>query len=110
MDRHLRDETLTLVLLHPNQNAYQPGKSVEKVLHQLVVRVEKALDQKETDLGVFLDIEGAFNNTCYDAMCDAIVRHGSDVVRWIRATLEGRMAVATLNGSSVRLAISKGCP
>jgi hypothetical protein len=30
-------------------------------------------------------------------------------LRWVRATLEGRMAVAILNGSSVRLAISRGC-
>jgi hypothetical protein len=45
-------------------------------------------------------------------MCDVLVRHGSDhtIVRWIRVTLEGRMAVATLNGFSVRLAKSRGCP
>ena len=60
-------------------------------------------------MGDFLYIEGAFNNTCYDAMCDALVRHGSEytIVRWIRATLEGRVVVATLDGSSVRFAISK---
>jgi hypothetical protein len=63
LDRYLRDEALAQVPLHPNQHAYQAGKSVETALHQLVVRVEKALDQQETALGVFLDIEGAFNNT-----------------------------------------------
>ena len=51
---------------------------METALHQLVVRVEKALDQQEIALGAFLDIEGAFNNTCYDTMCDALVRHGSE--------------------------------
>jgi hypothetical protein len=62
-------------------------------------------------LGVFLDIEGTFNNTCYDIMCDALVRHGRDytIVPWIRATLESRVAVATLTGLSMRLAISRGC-
>jgi hypothetical protein len=64
VDRYLRDEALALVPLHPNQHAYQAGKSVETVLHQFVVRVEKALDQQEIALGAFLDIEGAFNNTC----------------------------------------------
>jgi len=49
---------------------------VETALHQLVVRVEKALDQQEIALGVFLDIEGAFNNTSYDSMCAALVRRG----------------------------------
>ena len=62
-------------------------------------------------MGVFLDKEGVFNNTCYDAMCDAFVRHGSEytIVWWIRATLEGHVAVVTLHGSSERLAISRGC-
>jgi len=72
VDRHLRDVALVLVPLHPNQQAYQADKSVETALHQLVVWVEKALDQQETALGVFLDTEGAFNNTCYDAMCDTL--------------------------------------
>jgi len=85
---------------------------VEKANHELVVRLEKSLDQQEMALGVFLDIEGAFNITCFDTMCDALVRHGSDytIVRWIRATLDGRVSVATLSGFSTWLAISKGCP
>ena len=45
---------------HSNQHAYQAGKLVETALHQLVVRVEKALDQQEIALGAFLDIEGVF--------------------------------------------------
>ena len=39
-----------------------------------MVRVE-AFDQRERALCVFLDTEGAFN-TCYDSMCDVLVRHG----------------------------------
>jgi len=46
VDKYLRGETLGTVPLHPNQNAYQAGKSVETALHQLVVRVEKVLDQQ----------------------------------------------------------------
>jgi len=69
VDRFLRNETLALKPLHPNQHVYQAGKSVETALHQLVVWVEKALDQQETALGVFLDTEGVFNNTSYDSMC-----------------------------------------
>jgi len=42
-------------------------------LHQLMVMVEKALDQQKTALGVFLDIVGAFNNTPYDSMCAALL-------------------------------------
>jgi hypothetical protein len=51
---------------------------VETALHQLTVWVEKVLDQQEIALGAFLGIEGAFNNTCYDKMWDALIRHGSE--------------------------------
>jgi hypothetical protein len=83
---------------------------VETALHQLVVRVEKALDQQEIALGVFLDIEGAFNNTSYDSMCTALTRHGVDptIVRWIRGTLEGRLATATLGGITRGVACPRG--
>jgi len=85
---------------------------VETALHQLVVWVEKALDQQEIALGVFLDVEGAFDNTSYDFMCSALTRHGVDqtIVRWIGATLEGRMATAAFGGVSRSVAVSRGCP
>ena len=112
VNRFLRDEILALKPLHPNQHAYQAAKSVETALHQLVVRVEKALDQQETALGIFLDIEGMFNITSYDSMCAALARHGVDytIVRWIRATLQGQLAMATLRGLSRSVAASIGCP
>jgi hypothetical protein len=45
-------------------------------------------------------------------MCDALVRHGCEhtIIQWIRATLDGRVAVAVLNETSMRVAISRGCP
>jgi hypothetical protein len=66
VDRFLRDRILMITLLHPNENAYQAGKSVETALHQLMVRVQKALDLQETTLGVFLYKVRAFNNIPYD--------------------------------------------
>ena len=112
VDRFLRDEVLTSNPLHPNQHAYQTGKSVETALHQLVVRVEKALDQQEIALGVFLDIQGAFDNTSYDSMCTALTRHGAEhtIVRWIRVTLEGRLATAALGDATRNVVVSRGCP
>ena len=83
---------------------------METALHQLVVRVEKALDQQEIALGVFLNIEGAFDNT-YDSMCSTMTRHGvhQTIVRWIRATLEGRLAIAAFEGVSRSVTVSRGC-
>jgi hypothetical protein len=45
VDRYLRNETLVSSSFHPNQHAYQAGKSTETVLHKLVFRIEKVLDQ-----------------------------------------------------------------
>jgi hypothetical protein len=69
------------------------------------------LDQQERTLGIFLGIDGAFNNTCYESTCDALVKHGCDntTVRWIRATLEGRVVVAILNISSTRVTATRWC-
>jgi hypothetical protein len=75
IDRFLWDKILVSLPLHPNQHAYQTGKSAETALHQLVARIEKVLDQQETALGVFLDIEGAFSNTSYDSICAALTKH-----------------------------------
>jgi len=63
-------------------------------------------------LRVFLDIEGAFNNTSYDSMCAALAKHGVDstIIRWIKATLEGRLAMASLGGFSRSIVVSRGCP
>jgi hypothetical protein len=112
VNRFLRDEILVSKPLHPNQHAYQAGKSVERALHQLVVWVEKALDQQETALGVFLDVERAFNNTSYDSMCTALARHGVDhtIVSWVKATLEGRQAIALFGSLSKSVAVPRECP
>ena len=45
-------------------------------------------------------------------MCAALVKHGVDytIIQWIRATLEGRMATATLCRFSRNIGGSRGCP
>ena len=68
--------------------------------------------QQEITLGVFLDVERAFNNTSHDSMCAALVSHGVDytILRWIRATLEGRLAKPTHGGDSSSVAVSRCYP
>jgi hypothetical protein len=112
VDRFLRGEILVSKPLHPNQHEYQAGKSVETAVHQLVVLVEKARDKQEIALGVFLDIEGAFNNASYDSMFATLVRHGVNhtIVRCVKATLEGRQDIAMLGSLSSSVAVSRGCP
>ena len=65
VDRSLRDGPLASLPVHPRQHAYQPGQSTISALHQLVGRIEKALDPQQYALGVCFDIEGTFDNTRY---------------------------------------------
>jgi len=45
-------------------------------------------------------------------MCVALAKRGVNytIVWWISATLEGRLATATLGGSFKRAEVSRGCP
>jgi len=93
VDRYLRSGPLTTLPIHPRQHAFQTGKSTESALHQLVGRIERALDANEYSLGVFFDIEGAFDNTPVKAVDDALA--GWKVPRilrsWIIAMLTHRV-------------------
>jgi hypothetical protein len=52
-------------------------------------------------LGAFLDIEGAFDNTSFNAMVEAARECGLEETccRWIRSMLESRLVHAFLTGS-----------
>jgi len=62
VDRHLRGNALLSNSLNADQYAYQAGKSTELELNNLVGKIEKTLESKGIAVGIFLDIEGAFNN------------------------------------------------
>jgi hypothetical protein len=71
-------------------------------LYQVVQRLEKSLEYKEVVLGAFLDIEGAFDNTSFDAIITAARKRGLEQTccRWIRSMLEGTLVHTVLMGSS----------
>jgi hypothetical protein len=54
--------------LHKMQFAYQAGKPTVSALHHLVTKIEKALRFKEVALWVFVDIQGAFDNTGFESI------------------------------------------
>jgi hypothetical protein len=68
LDRHTRGGVLVERPLHQNQFAHRAGMSMETALFQVVHRLEKCLEHKEIALGAFLDIEGAFDNTSFNAI------------------------------------------
>jgi hypothetical protein len=71
LDRHIRGGVLAEKPLHQNQFAYRAGMSIETALFHVIHRLEKSLSNKEIALGAFMDIEGAFDNTSFQAITTA---------------------------------------
>jgi hypothetical protein len=65
------------------------GADPEAALHDLVQKIEGSLNQTELALGVFLDIDGAFDNASFGSMDAANGDHGVVLTlrRWIDAML-----------------------
>lgn len=112
IDRYIRENALVTKPLHKYQYAYQAGKSTEAALHSLIARAEKTLDQKEIGLAIFLDIEGAFDNTSFEVIVRSAERHGvhSSLTRWMYNMLKTREVTATLYDEAVTVIASRGCP
>ena len=111
-DRHIRDGVLVDKPLHQNQCAYRAGMSTETALFQVVHRLKKSLNHREIALGAFLDIEGAFDNTSFNAIITAPRKRGLEETcsRWIRSMLESRLVHTSLMGSSLTAKVVRRCP
>jgi hypothetical protein len=80
VDRFIRVGPLKEYPRHRNQHAYQIGKSTETALHNVVTRIEKAIEHKELALCAFLDTEGAFDRTSFDTIKEVTERrHGTEL-------------------------------
>ncbi|XP_063993670.1 uncharacterized protein LOC135171212 [Diachasmimorpha longicaudata] len=96
----------------PLTNTYEAGRSTETALHHLVGIIENAKEGKEDTLGIFMDIEGAFDNTSFDMMEKAAASLGIEALatKWIAAMPRIRVVHSTLGGSAVRAVVGRGCP
>jgi hypothetical protein len=70
------------------------------------------LNQKEFALGVFLDIDGAFDNASFGSMYAASCEHGVVLAfrRSIDAMLRCRSVRVESRGGSVGMLVNRGCP
>lgn len=112
LDRELRDTTLNVNPLNPNQHAYQTGKSTETALHALTTKIAKATENKEYALCTFFDIAGAFDNAPAKTILNALrTRNANPLIsKWIENLLKTRI-VTTTKGSTTKTAkATRGCP
>ena len=112
IDHHIRNVCLVEHPLHKMQHAYQRGKSTVTLLHDVVYNIEKAFSQKHSGLGVFLDIEGAFDSVSFNSIMEAARSHGipSIISNWILAMLSNRILCCSLRQTEIRRLSVCGCP
>ena len=99
-------------MITKNQHGFRVGKSTESALHQLVTKIEKTIVEGQFALGIFLDIEGAFDNVSFKSITEALnnLQLPLEIVRWINALLRSRTVTVSAQGISVSKTVKKGCP
>ena len=112
IDKHIRDFLGSNCPLHDLQFAYQPGKSTETALHQLVSMIEDTLERREIALAAFLDIQGAFDNTPHLSILGSLRDTGINHILciWIENLLSDRIIEMNIFDDSLEKKATRGCP
>ena len=112
VDQYIRENNLANFPLHRLQFAYQQGKSTETAIHSLVTVIEKAIESKQIALCAFIDISGAFDNTSYEAIYNALYLKEvpEPITRWIIFMLKSRTISTELGGTIKSIKATRGCP
>ena len=99
-------------LITQHQHGFRTGKSTESALHQLITKIERTIVEGQYALGIFLDIEGAFDNVSFKTITEALSEFQLPriIVRWINAMLRSRTVTVAVQGISVSKRVKKGCP
>ena len=99
-------------MITKHQHGFRTGKSTESALHQLVTKIERTIVEGQYALGIFLDIEGAFDNVPFKTITEALSEFQLPqiIVRWINAMLRSRTVTVMVQGVSVSKRVKKGCP
>ena len=65
---HLEDECKIDTKLTKNQYGFRKNKSTETAIHKLTRKIENAITNNQYAIGIFLDIEGAFDNIKFSSI------------------------------------------
>jgi ribonuclease HI len=112
IDNFIFNGSIRRCFFSSNQHAYIPGRSTETALAALVSKVGEALEKQEWMLGLFFDIEGAFDNASHQKIESALSSKGVPdyIVKWVGSSLRHRTITATYGDVKVRVEATRGCP
>ena len=95
-----------------NQHAFTTGKSCDTALSAVVDFIEKSALRGQYCLAVFLDIEGAFDNLCFDSIDKQLNVKGvrKDIIEWYSHLLRNRHVTCEINSITITKQPMKGTP
>ena len=109
---HMQHDLNIATDLNKRQFGFRKGCSTEAALHKVAHKIEKRIAKKGFVLGVFLDIEGAFDNVSFKAISDAIraTKVDTTTANWIINMVTNRYITIKHKDASKRIHIKRGCP
>ena len=107
---HLQVDLKIPARLTKCQHGFKKGASTESAIHKLTRRIEDAKIHKQDAIGIFLDIEGAFDNISFKAIKEGLIEAGipDQIARWIFSLTSNRSITLSYCGESVIRKATKG--
>ena len=109
---HLQEDLKIDASLNPNQYGFRTGHSTDAIITKVVNKIQDSLKQGGHAMGVFLDIQGAFDNLPHNAIKDALDKTAArgKISNWITSMVSSRYVTLQLCGEQITRKIPKGCP
>ena len=104
------EDNMIDTLLDKKQFGFRKSHSTEAALHKIVHKIEKRIRKKQFALGVFLDIEGAFDKISFEAIQRGLIEKGIDpkIINWIMNMTTTRSLHIEHKGESITFRIQRG--
>ena len=109
---YLEQEVLSVNPISKVQHAFRRGRSTESALSTMVEYIELALKRRQFALGVFLDIQGAFDNARTESIVQGLrdKRTPESLIRWYQQYLISREILVHHGGVEVKRQLTRGTP
>ena len=109
---HLEETVLKNFSMHKNQHAFRKGRSTESALSDLVDHLESSALRGGVAVGVFLDIEGAFDNLLPVGVIQSLQKRNTPkkLLLWFQNYLVSRYVAVDYKGVQTTRKLVKGTP
>ena len=109
---HLQSDLKIEKASSKHQHGFKAGSSTDTAVVNLIEKIENALKNGNHALGIFLDIEGAFDNLPFDSIEKALNKTEAkgQIANWIVYMIKNRSICLKMAGAEIIRTIAKGAP